>query len=175
MNSGGGKVSQKEIISKWEKIGNCEIDKISTANEGLLALCHYLEKSQKKNPKNKCLWTCSQNLTRPDITTNDNAVSRKAMRKLHKAVQNDEVKRHIEHLYKGWSVAGIPEIGVNEVTGRLYASFMLKRKPQRKHTTVTQRLDIPRRSPHSLCEPHNQGFAIECKTPSAFEDVHTHT
>lgn len=66
---------------------------------------------------------------RPEATTDDNAISRKTMHRLQDAARNDELVKCIEQIYKGWRVVGNPVVDTNEVTGRLFASFRLKRKP----------------------------------------------
>lgn len=124
----GGRIRQTDIIDLWGNIGHCYIEKLNFTNdEDILALCHYLEKQQKQCPKNKCSWSCSKNLTRPEATIDDNAVSRKTMRRLQEAARNDELVQCIEQIYNGWRIVGDPVVGVNEVTGRLFASFRLKR------------------------------------------------
>ena len=124
----GGKILRTDIIDLWGKIGNCYIKNLDFKNDDIFALCHYLEKQQKQCPKNKCSWSCSKNLMRPEITTDDNAVSRKTMRRLQDAARNDELVKCIEQIYRGWCVVGDPVVDTNAVTGRLFASFKLKRK-----------------------------------------------
>lgn len=125
----GGKILRTDIIDIWGKNGNCYIENLNFTNDGIFALCHYLEKQQKQCPKNKCSWSCSKNLMRPEATIDDTAISRKTMRRLQDAARNDELVKCIEQIYKGWRVVGDPVVDTNEVTGRLYASFRLKRKP----------------------------------------------
>lgn len=130
-----GGVSREIVENQW-KLGYANADRLKVdAKDGLCALSKYLMKSQKTAEKNERSWTGSGNLTRPDIVTDDNAVSRKRMKKVQEAQRNDEVKMYIETIYKGFSLVDY-EIGVNEVTGRPYARFKMIRSPSRKNRKV---------------------------------------
>ena len=128
LNSGNGTIKREDIENLWKE-GFCNVDRLRPNENGLLELCHYLEKSQKNAAKYKRAWTCSTHLKHPEITVNDNSISRKRMRAIQNAARNDEAKQEIEKMYKGWKCIGRPEIGTNEVTGRQYAHFKLIRKP----------------------------------------------
>lgn len=128
IGSASGIISEKEIDCLWKKNGICQIKHLCFTDEGLSALCRYLMKSQKSNPKNKRLWNCSQSCTRPEVVTDDNRISRITMRKLQNAKRNDELVPAIEKNYTGWRVLSAPEIGVNDVAGREYMRVRLMRK-----------------------------------------------
>ena len=74
------------------------------------------------------------------------------MRTIQDAARNDEVKQEIEKIYNGWKCIGIPEIGINEVTGRKYAHFKLIRKSlprKRKHKPKQAARGVP--AGYSVC------------------------
>ena len=127
IGSASGIISEKDVTHLW-KNGICQIKHLHFTAEGLPALCRYLMKSQKSNPKYKRLWNCSQSCTRPEVVTDDNRISRITMRKLQNAKRNNELISVIEKNYTGWRVLSAPEIGLNDVTGREYMRVRLMRK-----------------------------------------------
>lgn len=128
LNSGNGVIKRDDIENLWKE-GYCNVDRLQPNESGLLDLCYYLEKSQKNAAKHKRAWTCSTHLKHPEITADNNKITREKMRTIQDAARNDEVKQEIEKIYNGWKCIGIPEIGINEITGRKYAHFKLIRKP----------------------------------------------
>lgn len=118
----------RDDVEKLWKLGTANCDKLQPdPQDGLAALSRYLSKSKTRAEKYERAWNCSQGLKRPDEITDDNAVSRKRMRKLQEAARNDEVKRYLERIYIGWIVISA-EVGTNEVTGRPYARIRMIRK-----------------------------------------------
>ena len=122
-----GGVNRDILESKWE-LGFANTDRLQPdSNTGLDALARYLTKTKKHAEKHERAWNGSTNLTRPDIGTDDNRITRKKMRQLQTAARNDEAGKLIERIYQGWSVIEY-EIGHNAVTGRPYARMWLLRK-----------------------------------------------
>ena len=95
------------------------------------SMCEYLTKEKENCAKYERAWNGSTNLKRPDDVIDDNAVSRKRMRKLQNAARNDEVKKYVEQIYRGWELID-STVGTNEITGRPFARFRLLRKPKAK-------------------------------------------
>lgn len=127
INSGKG-INRDDIEKLW-KCGLTQSKRLQPDNGGELceSLCEYLAKEMKQASKYERSWNCSTNLLRPDIVTDDNAISRKKMRKVQDAQRNDEVKKYVERLYIGWTLINY-YIGANEITGRPFARFRLVRK-----------------------------------------------
>lgn len=127
LNRGAG-LNRDDIENLW-KLGTVNSKKLRSNNaEGICKeLCDYLAKEMKQASKYERSWNCSTNLLRPDIVTDDNAISRKRMRKLQEAKRNDEVKKYVERLYIGWTLINY-YIGTNEITGRPFARLQLVRK-----------------------------------------------
>lgn len=122
-----GGVSRDDIEQLWicGKRTNC--DRLQLDDDGTLtALANYLMKSQDTKKKCERSWNGSQNLKRPDITVDDNKVSRRAMQKVQDAARNDEVHALMSRIYPKYKVIDY-EIGRNPVTGRDYARFRMVR------------------------------------------------
>ena len=128
-----GGVLRDEIEDLWH-LGYANADRLRAGyvdadqmNEPrLFALSNYLTRSQGKAEKYERTWNCSQNLKRPDKITDDIRITKQRMRKLLEAARNDEAKKYLERIYKGWRVVDC-DIGENSVTGRPYAYIKLFR------------------------------------------------
>lgn len=124
-------VNRDVIENTWGK-GYTQSKVLQKDDNGLCdSLCEYLTKEMKQSAKYDRSWNGSTNLTRPDKIVDDDAVTRKRMRKVQEAQRNDEVKKYVEAFYKGWVLIEY-DIGTNDVTGRPYARFRLLRKPKSK-------------------------------------------
>ncbi len=127
LNSGSG-LNRDDIEKLW-KLGITQARMLQPDDgSGICSsLCEYLAKEMKQASKYERSWNCSTNLTRPENVVDDNAISRKRMRKVQDAARNDEVKKYVERLYIGWTLISY-YIGTNEITGRPFARFRLVRK-----------------------------------------------
>ena len=125
MNSG---IPRDDIENLWGKHrGLVNADRLQADENGTFAaLEKYIMKSQQENRTRSRVWNCSRNLKRPELTTNDNSVSRRRVLGVFKAQKNEELRRYVEGLYKGYALVS-GGASVNEVTGMIYASFSLKR------------------------------------------------
>ena len=125
MNSG---ISRDDVEDIWGKErGRVNTDRLKLDTDGTFGdLESYIVKSQGEKKPRERVWNCSRNLKRPDLTTNDNSVSRKRVLGAFKAQKNEELRRYVEGLYKGYALVS-GGASVNEVTGMIYASFRLKR------------------------------------------------
>lgn len=100
-----GQLSRDEIEDLWRErkkkgeaegkvIGWINVDRLKPNEYGLEALCRYLV----KNPNGKRRWSPSQNLTKPNIKTNDSKYSRRKVEEMAKA---DE-REYWEAAYPGY-------------------------------------------------------------------------
>ncbi len=122
-----GGVTRDDVEKLWKcgKRTNC--DRLQLDDDGTLtALSNYLMKSQDTKKKYERCWNSSQNLKRPDVTIDDNKVSRRTMRKIQDAARNDEVQKVMNRLYPKFKVIDY-DIGQNSVTGRDFARFRMVR------------------------------------------------
>ncbi len=146
----------RDDIERLWKLGTANCDNLQPdQREGLTSLARYLMKSRKSAEKYERVWNCSQSLKRPDEVTDDNAVSRKRMRKLQDAARNDEVKRYLEHIYIGWIVLSA-EVGTNDVTGRPYARIRLIRRERYRHYIKLYKA-VKGKSPPNSLKSHSSG------------------
>lgn len=146
---------RREIEEQW-KLGRANCDRLQPdPSEGLSAISRYLPKKKASAEKYERVWNCSQGLKRPDEITDDNAVSRKRMRKLQDAARNDEVKRYLERIYIGWLVLSA-EVGTNEVTGRPYAHIRMIRRKRYGHYIKLYRA-VKGKSPPNSLKSHSSG------------------
>lgn len=130
LNSGG--IIDRDDIEKLWKLGWANADRLKPdAKDGLYGLSKYLTKSMKYAEKHERTWNASNNLLRPEknpsLVTDDYKISKKRMRQMQDAQRNDEVKKLVESIYKGFELIHC-SIGRNEVTGRPFARFCMKRK-----------------------------------------------
>ena len=127
VNSEKGKVTRDEIEQLWKCAKRTNSKRLQLDDDGTFSvLANYLMKSQDTKKKCERSWNGSQNLKRPDITVDDNKVSRRAMRKVQDAARNDEVHALMSRIYPKYKVIDY-EIGQNPVTGRDYARFRMVR------------------------------------------------
>lgn len=125
MNSG---IPRDDIENLWGKHrGRVNTDNLQPDNDGTFAaLENYIMKSQAENRTRERIWNCSRNLKRPTVTTNDNSVSRKRVMGAMNAQSNDELRKYVEGMYKGYSLLSGGTF-VNEVTGLIHGEFRLRR------------------------------------------------
>lgn len=148
-------IPSDDIVKLW-RLGYTNTRVLQPDDSGLCeAMCEYLAKEQKHASKYERSWNGSANLKRPDEITDDNAVSRKRMRKLQDAARNDEVKRYLERIYIGWIVLSA-EVGTNEVTGRPYAHIRLIRRERYGHYIKLYRA-VKGKSPPNSRTSHSSG------------------
>ncbi len=122
-----GGVDRDDVERLWKGGRRTNVKRLQLDDDGTFtALSNYLMKSQDTKKKCERSWNCSQNLKRPEITVDDNKVSRRAMHKIQDAARNDEVKAMINRLYPKFRVIDY-DIGQNPVTGRDYARFRMVR------------------------------------------------
>ena len=122
-----GGVPRDDIERLWKGGTRTNCDRLQLDDDGTLtALSNYLMKSQDTKKKCERSWSCSQNIKRPDITVDDNKVSRRSMHKVQDASRNDEVRAVMSRIYPKFKVIDY-EIGQNPVTGRDYARFRMVR------------------------------------------------
>lgn len=130
----GDIIDRDDIENLW-KLGWANADRLKPdANDGLFGLSRYLTKSMKYAEKNERSWSASQNLLRPEknpsLVTDDYRISKKRMRQVQEAARNNDaprIKKLVESIYKGFELVD-NHIGTNEVTGRPFARFCLRRK-----------------------------------------------
>lgn len=127
INSGNGKVTRDEVERLWKCGEHTNSKRLQLDSDGTFtSLAVYLMKSKDTKKKWERSWNGSHNLKRPEITTDDNKVSRKTMRKIQDAARNDEVRVIMSKVYPKFKVIDY-EIGQNPVTGRDYARFRMIR------------------------------------------------
>lgn len=120
-------IHSDDVANLWHA-GYAQMKVLKTDDNGICeAMSEYYTKEKENCAKYERSWNGSTNLKRPDEITDDNAVSRKRMRKLQDAVRNDEVKKYVEQIYRGWTLID-STIGTNDITGRPFARFKLLRK-----------------------------------------------
>lgn len=125
MNSG---ISRDDVENLWGKHrGFVNVDRLQADENGTFAaLEQYIMKSQKENQTRSRVWNCSRNLKRPDLTTNDNSVSRRRVAKAFRSQSNDDLREYVESVFKGYQLVS-GNVVVNDVTGLLHAEFRLRR------------------------------------------------
>lgn len=106
MSAGLDRDTIENLWRKRRKKGQVEGEKIGRANAriiqpddntGIFALASYLA----KNPKGKRRWTCSKNLERPVVSTNDFKYSR---RKVLTIIRDGVDFSFWEKMYPGWEI-----------------------------------------------------------------------
>lgn len=136
-NSASG-LSSDDVVKLWG-LGYTNTKVLCPDDDGLCgAMCEYLAKEIKNGGKYERMWNGSTNLKRPDDVADDNAISKKRMRAVQEAKRNDEIKKYIEQIYSGWELID-STVGINEITGRPFARFMLLRKPRAKAPPNSQK------------------------------------
>ncbi|HBM32179.1 MAG TPA: hypothetical protein DHW32_10305 [Ruminococcaceae bacterium] len=127
VNSGKGKVTRGEVEQLWKCAKRTNSKSLQFDDDGTFtSLVNYLMKSQDSKKKWERSWNCSQNLKRPEITVDDNKVSKRTMRRIREAARNDEVRAIMSKVYPKFKIIDY-EIGQNPVTGRDYARFRMIR------------------------------------------------
>lgn len=122
-----GGIPRDDVERLWKCGERTNCDRLQLDKDGTLtALSEYLMKSQSTKKKCERCWNGSHNLKRPDVTTDDNKVSRRTMRKIQDAARNDEVQMIMNRIYPKFKIIDY-EIGQNPVTGRDYARFRMVR------------------------------------------------
>ena len=122
-----GKVTRDEVERLWKCGEHTNSKRLQVDSDGTFtSLAVYLMKSKDTKKKWERSWNGSHNLKRPEITTDDNKVSRKTMRKIQDAARNDEVRAIMSRVYPKFKIIDY-EIGQNPVTGRDYARFRMIR------------------------------------------------
>lgn len=101
----GREEHQKSI----ERLGFANADRLQAGENGFVALAAYLTKQKSRAGKRK--WTCSQNLQKPERTTNDHKYS---CRKLEKLCTSGAVwtREWWEKTYPGYTLAGTASMAV---------------------------------------------------------------
>lgn len=128
VNSENGKVTRDEVEQLWKCARRTNSKRLQFDEDGTFtSLANYLMKSQDAKKKWERSWNCSHNLKRPDITIDDNKISRRTMRKIQDAARNDEVRAIMSRVYPKFKLIDY-EIGQNPVTGRDYARFRMIRR-----------------------------------------------
>lgn len=131
----GGKVVDRDSVEEIWKLGKANADRLRLQGEKVFFdLSGYLVKEKGKAEKNERSWSASQNLLRPEknpsLVTDDYRISKKRMRQVQEAARNNDtpgIKKLVESIYKGFELVD-DHIGTNEVTGRPFARFCLRRK-----------------------------------------------
>lgn len=127
VNSENGRITRDEVEQLWKCAKRTNVKRLQYDDDGTFAsLVNYLMKSQDSKKKWERSWNCSQNLKRPEITVDDNKVSKRTMRRIQDAARNDEVRMIMSRVYPKFKIIDY-EIGQNPVTGRDYARFRMIR------------------------------------------------
>ena len=125
-----GGVDRNRIEELWgHGIANCERLQKNKSGKWLNDFAQYLMKSKANAEKSERVWSCSRNLSRPEVRVCDNdRINRRRLKALLEAKRNDELAKAAENIYKGYRLIDA-RVEVNIVTGLPFAKLiMIKRE-----------------------------------------------
>lgn len=131
----GGDLDRETIEACWEK-GIVNSRRVQKTAGGMSGIANYMTKQKETQRKGARRWNCSQNLKRPQPTTNDHKISRWKAEAI--AIDCAQFGRSIfEALYKGYHLLDDVQVKYSKYCTGAYISVRMEKNDEHGRKTGT--------------------------------------